>query len=244
MADQETNASQPPHPADDDLAGQQAGPADADAELALRLKEAREARQLTQQAVATRSKWADIEGKGISRTALVGYEAGTSRPGARELRILCRTLVVSPNKLLFGTETPIATAHPALETIGSDHKNGLRQAVDLAFVLAALKGHERDALASLALSMAGRQLGDLRLSYLRMLAAYAIPAIVEALKPDLPDGVDPSSMSLEDAVDALTRGAGSNLGTNLKLDGDQVVGGEWLYQDPKHQTGNVEKDDI
>lgn len=235
--------TEPPHLADDGPAGLQPVSADADTALALRLKEAREARQLTQQAVATRSKWADIEGKGISRTALVGYEAGTSRPGARELRILCQTLVVSPNKLLFGTETPIATAHPALEAFGTASKHGLRQAVDLAFVLAALKGHERDALASLALSMAGRQLGDIRLSHLRMLAAYAMPAIDEALRPNLPDGVDPSSMTLEAATDALSQGGGANFGTNLQLDGDQVIGGEWLYPDPKHRTRDVEKDD-
>ena len=87
----------------------------SDAEFGARLKAARDKRQLSQTAVATRSKWADPEGKGISRTALIGYEAGTSRPGTRELRILCATLVVSPNQLLFGSEAPLQTAHVALE---------------------------------------------------------------------------------------------------------------------------------
>lgn len=46
---------------------------------------------------------------GISRSAIKGYETGRNMPGARELRSLCRTLQVSPNLLLFGTETPFET---------------------------------------------------------------------------------------------------------------------------------------
>jgi len=43
---------------------------------------------------------------GISRPVLFGYEAGRTKPGARELRLLSEALGVSPNKLLFGTEEP------------------------------------------------------------------------------------------------------------------------------------------
>ena len=205
--------------------------ADADGALAQRLKEAREGRQLTQQAVATRSKWADPDGKGISRTALIGYEAGTSRPGARELRILCQTLVVSPNKLLFGTEAPVRTTHTALEGL-DDHKPSLRQAVELAFVLAALKGHERDALTSLALSLAGRQLGDVRLSWLRTVATLSMDEIERALLKSLPGNADPKSMTLEQIAEVVSRGGGSNIGTNLQFDDDANAVGEWQYPDP------------
>lgn len=208
---------------------------DADAALAQRLKEAREVRQLTQQAVATRSKWADPEGKGISRTALIGYEAGTSRPGARELRILCQTLVVSPNKLLFGTETPARTAHPALEGLDT-HKPTIRQAVELAFVLAALKGHERDAIASIALSLAGRQLGDVRLSGLRLTAVAVAGDIERAMLAQLPDGADPASMTLEQIAEAVSMGSGANLGTNLQFDDDLDVVGVPLYPDPRSKA--------
>ncbi|BBP05318.1 hypothetical protein TPL01_14930 [Sulfuriferula plumbiphila] len=47
----------------------------------------------------------DHEDKGISRLALSRYEAGKFMPGARELRILCHALGVSPNWLLFGSES-------------------------------------------------------------------------------------------------------------------------------------------
>jgi transcriptional regulator with XRE-family HTH domain len=43
---------------------------------------------------------------GISRTALIGYEAGRTNPGERELRKLCDVLRVTPNQLLYGTEQP------------------------------------------------------------------------------------------------------------------------------------------
>ncbi len=46
---------------------------------------------------------------GVSRSAIKGYETGRNMPGARELRWLCRTLEISPNLLLFGTETPFKT---------------------------------------------------------------------------------------------------------------------------------------
>ncbi|WP_413438753.1 helix-turn-helix domain-containing protein [Sulfuriferula sp. GW1] len=47
----------------------------------------------------------DPEAKGISRAALFRYESGKILPGARELRILCDALGVSPNWLLRGKES-------------------------------------------------------------------------------------------------------------------------------------------
>lgn len=43
---------------------------------------------------------------GISRTVLIGYEAGRTNPGERELRRLCDALRVTPNQLLYGTDQP------------------------------------------------------------------------------------------------------------------------------------------
>lgn len=205
----------------------------ADEALGHRIKAAREARELSQQGVATRSKWADPDGKGISRTALIGYEGGSSRPGARELRLLCQTLMVSPNKLLFGSELPFQTAHTAIEGLRADSGQELKQAVETALILAALKGHERDALMSLALSLAGRQLGDLRLSGLRMMGALILPEIEATLREGLAPGADPASMSLEDMAGATSRHAGSNLGNDLRIEDGEVVGGVSLYPDPE-----------
>lgn len=52
------------------------------------------------------------EESGISRSAIKGYETGRNMPGARELRWLCKTLEISPNLLLFGTETPFKRVGP------------------------------------------------------------------------------------------------------------------------------------
>lgn len=46
----------------------------------------------------------DPERKGISQPVLLGYESGEYKPGARELRLLCQALGISPTWLLFGQE--------------------------------------------------------------------------------------------------------------------------------------------
>lgn len=43
---------------------------------------------------------------GISRSVLFGYEAGRTKPGAKEIRLLAEALKVNPNRLLFGTDEP------------------------------------------------------------------------------------------------------------------------------------------
>ena len=66
--------------------------------ISIRLKAARELRGLSQ---------SDLHNKtGLSRTVLINYEAGRHKPGARELRLLCDALEVSPNQLIYGTEEP------------------------------------------------------------------------------------------------------------------------------------------
>jgi hypothetical protein len=37
---------------------------------------------------------------------LIGYEAGRTKPGEREIRLLCDALKVTPNKLIYGREEP------------------------------------------------------------------------------------------------------------------------------------------
>lgn len=57
---------------------------------------------LSVEALARYTKYFDQVG--VSKASIVRYEAGESLPGARELRILCDALWVSPNWLLLGTE--------------------------------------------------------------------------------------------------------------------------------------------
>lgn len=66
--------------------------------VAIELRRAREAKGLSHSDLHRQT--------GISRPVLFGYEAGRTKPGARELRLLSEALGVSPNRLLFGTEEP------------------------------------------------------------------------------------------------------------------------------------------
>lgn len=81
-----------------DTAGESAGTSQDP--IALALKAAREEAGMTVKQLH--------EQTGISRAVLFGYEAGRTRPGARELRLLCEALRVTPNRLLFGSEEPFA----------------------------------------------------------------------------------------------------------------------------------------
>ena len=66
--------------------------------VAIELRRAREAKGLSHSDLHRQT--------GISRPVLFGYEAGRTKPGAKELRLLSEALGVSPNRLLFGTEEP------------------------------------------------------------------------------------------------------------------------------------------
>jgi transcriptional regulator with XRE-family HTH domain len=210
-------------------------PATQDQEVGQRIRAAREALHLTQSAVSTRSRMADAEGKGISRTALVGYENGSSRPGLREVRLLCIVLKVSANWLVFGTEEAYQATHAGLEAVRTANK--LRDALRAGIAISALKGHERDALLSLALSLAGRQLGDLRLSGLLAFVGLISDELEAILWKYLPQGSNPTT--LEELIDVLSEGMVSNYGTRIHLDEDgDPATGEWTYQDPKVEKPN------
>ena len=77
-------------------------------EIGERLARARASVNLTTIAsLHKRTKEVDAEKKGISQPVLLGYEAGEYRPGARELRLLCLAMGVSPTWLLFGQENAV-----------------------------------------------------------------------------------------------------------------------------------------
>ncbi len=204
-------------------------------EVGERLRLAREQRGLTQAQVSTRTRMIDPANKGVSRTALVGYETGTSKPGLREIKLLCEVLLITPNWLVYGTESAAKTALPSMEMVSA---NNLRDALCTGLAIAALKGHERDSLLGLAMSLAGRQLGDLRLSGLMTYVSFLSTDIEEVLRRHLPDGAAPKTV--EDLIELLSTGATSNMGHRLKMDAELNVSPEsqWLYPDPK-----VEKPD-
>jgi transcriptional regulator with XRE-family HTH domain len=204
--------------------------------IGARLKRAREDRDFTQLAVATRTKMADPDAKGISRTSLIGYEQGTSSPGLREIKLLCEVLRITPNWLVYGTDEAGLIKQASMEAFSLGVNHELRGVLRAALVLLALKGHERDSILSLALSLAGRQLGDLRLSGLMMTADLMVNDFLKLVREHAPDATD--TTPLADIADVISMGLGGNLGNRIKFDVEDpsvVVGGEWLYQDPKQE---------
>ncbi|TAM39151.1 MAG: XRE family transcriptional regulator [Burkholderiaceae bacterium] len=66
--------------------------------LASEIIKGRERLDLTQAQLAAQSQ--------VSLSAIKAYETGRTLPGAKELRQLCKTLGITPNKMLFGVEEP------------------------------------------------------------------------------------------------------------------------------------------
>lgn len=191
-----------------------------------RIRAAREARGLSQTALAARTKMVDSGGKGVARTVLFGYESGKFRPGAREVRLICQALSVTPNWLILGAE--VANTQASMELV---RQKDWTAAVRLAMAIAVLKPHERAGFQSLVLSMAGRQLGDMKLSALltagSMIARSSLPELESWFGGGIGDA------SLETLVQACYDGLHTNVGNKLQLDEDgEIIGGEWLYPDP------------
>lgn len=207
-----------------------------DVAIGRRLRVARDAKGLTQKQLSVRTKFADPEEKGISRTAIVGYEAGTSRPGTRELRILCESLHISPNHLIYGSDEPFQTAHAALEGLRT-HSRPIAKALQVALLVTALQDHEREALMSLILSLAGRELGDERMAGIRMCAMFWVEDF-EAKTREMLGGMpveEFNRMPLREIAGMLSRQYGSTYGTKLRFSDDgEVISGEQLYPDPDH----------
>lgn len=191
-----------------------------------RLKDAREARQWTQSVLSVRTKLADPNGEGVSRTVLVGYESGKYKPGAREMRLLAEALHVTPNWILYGMEKPFRASLPSMAFLQGDDE--FEKAFRIALAMLLLKPHERELMGSLLLSLAGRELGDLRLSGLMSFAKDFTKAASEKLQQEF--GTD----SVEEAVRMLSEdGPESTWGTKLRFDegGDNVIGTP-LYPTP------------
>lgn len=199
--------------------------------IGVRLRAAREARGLSQTALAARTKMIDSTGKGVARTVLVGYEGGTFRPGAREIRLICAALSITPNWLILGAEG--VTEQASMETV---RRQEWTSALRLAMAISILKGHERSALQSMALSLAGRQLGDMRLSALLTVGSMVATATLPELQKWF--GEDAGDVPLDDLVQRVTEGMQSNYGNKLTLDEDDpdIVSGEWLYPDPSKKV--------
>jgi transcriptional regulator with XRE-family HTH domain len=207
-------------------------PLSDDAAFSARLKAAREERAFTQGAVANRTKMIDAEGRGVSRTAIIGYEQGTTKPGIRELRLLCEVLHVTPNWLIYGGDSAAKAAVPSIEFLSKSSRQ-MRDVVTLALALLAIKGHERDSLLAIALSLAGRQLGDVRLSALMAWGGMLEGAFEKVLKEEFPDQA--STLGFEDFTAWLaSEGWATNQGNRFRLgeEGEVLNPDAALYPGP------------
>lgn len=112
---------------DEQLMSDASSPENAKDGVATELRIAREAKKLS---------IADLHRlTGLSRTALHQYEAGTRKPGARELVLLCKALEVSPNRVLLGTEEPFAGANGILVPIARLAKTDPKKALAMAALM-------------------------------------------------------------------------------------------------------------
>lgn len=84
---------------------------------------------------------------GISRTVLLAYTRGTYAPGARELKLLCESLDITPTVLIYGTNQ-IATTPYRIGDIQLT-KNGMDTIALLALV-SQLTQAERKSILTLA----------------------------------------------------------------------------------------------
>lgn len=120
--------------------------------FASELIKARSELGLTQSQLATES--------GLSLSAVKAYESGRNMPGARELRNLCQAVQVSPNKLLFGKELPFESQSVMNALTDTESENDMVARMRATMLLYMLAADEREALLTLAKSLAIARHGE------------------------------------------------------------------------------------
>jgi transcriptional regulator with XRE-family HTH domain len=181
-------------------------------EIGRRIFHARDGLGLSQQAVSTRSGMLDLDGIGISRATLSLYETGTNKPGAREILLLCEVLSISPNWLLFGSESPARALQPTTLFLAGDD---LDISSRIALAILALNPTDRDSVANIVFSMLTSKLGDVKLAALMMMSNCMKDGLLaEVLNVA---GEDAEGLPLDQLIDKFieksTNGHGTNWGT-------------------------------
>lgn len=183
------------------------------AEIGRRISQARSGFGLSQQAVSTRSAMLDADGVGISRATLSLYETGTNKPGAREILLLCEVLSVSPNWLLFGSESPARALQPTTLFLAGDD---LAISSRLALAILALNPSDRDSIANLVFSMVTSKLGDVKLAALIMMAQLLKDGLLKEIIDIV--GEDGKHLPVDQLIErfieeSTSSGHGTNWGT-------------------------------
>lgn len=178
-------------------------------DIGRRIAEARNGLGFPQQAVHARTRLVDKEGIGVSRAALSLYERGVNKPGAREITLLCEVLHVSPNWLLYGSESPTKTLQPSTIFLrGSELDISAR----LAFAMLALDPTERDCLAQLVFSLLTKKLGDTGFASLMMMASLLSPALMREIIEKV--GEENKNLPIADMLPLFTKEMSAAIYTN------------------------------
>lgn len=90
---------------------------------------------------------------GISRPVLFGYEAGRTKPGAKEIRLLCDALKVTPNRLIYGSDDAPFEAGTSPFPKWLDFDSQDLGTVNVTVLMMMLSKEERLALLTLAYSI-------------------------------------------------------------------------------------------
>lgn len=148
------------------------------------MRSVREKLGLTHDGLSNLTKIEDQEGRGISRTTIRGYEIGTYKPGARELRILSLALRVTPTWLLMGeSDSPKGKSTQPEQTAASSTWRWANTAFP-AFAFTQIGTEERRQISDLIETLYRFQIGELRFRQTRMLfdqLSGPISAIVQKL---------------------------------------------------------------
>lgn len=128
--------------------------------LGERLKVKRMEMKLTHDGLSDLTRVADVAGRGISRTTIRGYELGTYKPGAREIRILSKALKVSPTWLILGSDASAGATSQA----GRPQEDRPRwsERVLLAISYGGLAAEEQRIVRELVESMYRARVGELK----------------------------------------------------------------------------------
>lgn len=120
--------------------------------FASELIKARQDRSLTQSQLSDQS--------GVSLSAIKGYETGRNLPGARELKAISNALLVSPNKLLFGSDHPFTKREWLSLGNAANEEEDKVQRARVAALLHLLSSDERESILTLAKSIAIARHGE------------------------------------------------------------------------------------
>ena len=179
-------------------------------EIGKRISDARNGLGWSQSVLHVQTKMADSERVGISRAVLSLYETGTNKPGAREVRILCEALKVSPNWLFYGSESNALATEPSSNFLrGSDVDISAR----LAFAMLALDPTDRDALSQLVFSILTKKLGDDGLASLMAIAKALAPELLKVIIETV--GQDNKNMPILEMLALFTREMSESIYTNV-----------------------------